>query len=105
MSIKKKDGTVFKLQGPNPMMGNQDLWNENQYILHNFTSDEEKIHAAPIQPIFERLDDIAAEEIQKPIKETILNPTPNKKIRVEKNRNTIKVMCLPAKTIEITDEI
>lgn len=33
MPIKNRDGTVYKLRGPNPMMENQKTWNEFQ--IHN----------------------------------------------------------------------
>jgi hypothetical protein len=35
MTIKKKDGSIYKLRGPNPLMKEQDLWDKNEFILHN----------------------------------------------------------------------
>lgn len=39
MPIKNKDGTQFKLQGPNPLMKTQDLDGEN-IIVHNLNHEE-----------------------------------------------------------------
>lgn len=39
MPIKNKDGSVFKLQGPNPLMKTQDLDGEN-IIVHNLNPEE-----------------------------------------------------------------
>ena len=38
--LKNKDGTPYKLSGPNPMMKNQELW--GNFIVHNMEWDEEK---------------------------------------------------------------
>ena len=35
MVIKNKDGSVYKLKGPNPLMEDQTFWND----LENFTKD------------------------------------------------------------------
>ena len=39
MPIKNKDGTTYKLQGPNPLMKSQDLDGEN-VIIHNLNPEE-----------------------------------------------------------------
>ena len=36
MAITDKDGKVYKLQGPNPLMKDQDKWDMNDIVLHNF---------------------------------------------------------------------
>lgn len=41
MTLKNKDGSEYKLQGPNPMMKNQDLW--AGFVVHNMEWSEEKI--------------------------------------------------------------
>ena len=36
MVIKNKDGSVYKLQGPNPLMEDQAFWNAlENFTLHN----------------------------------------------------------------------
>ena len=86
-------------------MNQQELWNSENYKLHNFQSDEESTQAAPILPIFESLDDIKTEDIEVQIKETPITPTPIKKKKPEKNKNTIKVLCLPASFQQIIDPV
>jgi len=41
MTLRNKDGSIYKLQGPNPMMKNQDLW--PGFVAHNMEWSEEKI--------------------------------------------------------------
>ena len=38
--LKNKDGTPYKLSGPNPMMKNQEVW--GNFIVHNMEWEEEK---------------------------------------------------------------
>lgn len=40
MTLRNKDGSVYKLVGPNPVMKTQNLWGE--YTLHNMEYDTEK---------------------------------------------------------------
>lgn len=40
MTLRNKDGSVYKLVGPNPVMKTQNLWGE--YTLHNMEYDGEK---------------------------------------------------------------
>jgi len=50
MTLYNKDGTVYKLNRPNPIMNNQDIW-EN-YTLHNMKWDQETHEGKDIvQPI------------------------------------------------------
>lgn len=39
MTLYNKDGTVYKLNGPNPIMNTQDIWED--YKLHNMKWDQE----------------------------------------------------------------
>ena len=45
MAIKNKDGSVYKLKSPNPIMKSQDVW--NNFTLHNMifeqTTEEDKV--------------------------------------------------------------
>jgi len=43
MAIRDKDGKVYKLQGPNPLMKNQEKWDMNDIVLHNFKWGSETI--------------------------------------------------------------
>jgi hypothetical protein len=50
MSIRKKDGTIYKLSGPNPIMKNQQIW-DGKYKLHNFEEENQKEIIAIPKPI------------------------------------------------------
>lgn len=41
MVLKNKDGSVYKLQGPNPAMKDQNLWGD--FVAHNMEWNDEKI--------------------------------------------------------------
>jgi hypothetical protein len=43
MPIKGRDGKEFKLRGPNPMMKDQEFWNNDGIVLLNMTFTEEVI--------------------------------------------------------------
>lgn len=40
MILKNKDGSVYILHGPNPLVKDQDFWNSKELIFHNFKWDE-----------------------------------------------------------------
>lgn len=81
MVIKKKDGSIYKLQGPSPIMKNQDFWDDgSQFKLHNFND-------MPLQDI--------------PVEEIIVHPKPAPK----KKEETLLIYCMPSKNIEIQDDL
>lgn len=41
MTIKNKDGSVYKVRGPNPIMKEQDIWSD--FTLHNMSFDQETL--------------------------------------------------------------
>ena len=43
MAIRNKDGSIYKLRGPNPLMQNQDSWDHSKVELINFSQDSEKV--------------------------------------------------------------
>lgn len=102
MTIKNKDGTAFKLAGPNPLVLNQSFWG-GSIRFHNFewqsiitkenTGEEEE---EVITHNFIDLKDITPEEIKVPIKETI--PPPKKKKVQDPTAGIERVFihCLPA---------
>lgn len=112
MSIKKKDGTTFRLQGPNPIMREQTLWDGKDFKLHNFDSDEVHVQAAPPElPKFESMADfddlstIETEEIKVEVKETPVPPQPPKQQKQPRSANTVKVYCLPASFTQTQDDV
>ena len=110
LTIKRKDGTIFRLRGPNPIMDEQEIWNGKDFKLHNFDSDEEHVQMAPKIKFegmnFENLTEIEPEEITVEIKETPVPPEVKpKQPRPPKSRNLIKVYCLPASFEQVTDSV
>jgi len=43
MPIKDRDGKVYKLQGPNPVMKEQDLWDKSKLKFINFKTEDEVV--------------------------------------------------------------
>lgn len=100
MSIKNRDGTLFGLRKPNPIMKEQEVW--NGFKLHNFVADEENIQKSNE---FENLSEIETEEIKVEVKETPIPEIKPKKPKQIKNINLVKVYCLPATLTEAIDEV
>lgn len=128
MTIKNKDGSIFTLSKPNPVMRQQDLWDDgSQFILHNFKYDEVILHnfdakeeekpkeepkpqpepmptPKPVKK-FQALDEITPEEINVPVRET---PVPQQD-KVRKKRQPTKniniLYCLPAITVSNHDPL
>lgn len=84
MTIKKKDGTPYKLHGPNPIMNKQVIWDDA--VVHNFSPQE-----------ITTLQDIEPEEIHVAIKslppDKIENPTKRKQPDLARR---VKMNVLPA---------
>lgn len=79
MAIKDKDGKVYQLRGPNPVMKTQDIWNPSNLVFHNMrfrevvhqderitpqTIIEEYTTRAPLQEYIDRIqvDPVPTEE-------------------------------------------
>ncbi len=100
MAIKNKDGSIFRLNKPNPAMNQQDLWDDgSQYILHNFTQEEFILHNFDKQEKeYQPIDEIEVEEIKVQIKETVI---PKK----DSPKNIITLYCMPAITNNANDPL
>jgi hypothetical protein len=111
MTLKKSDGTEFKLKTPNPLMLKQDEWS-NDVILHNMTFEERtyipriiKIKEVKLQevPKEEKIETI---EVTEKIVETVEKVEESKK---EENifDNSGKLFCfvLPAEIKTATDSL
>ena len=113
MTLRNKDGTVYKLAAPNPVMKSQNLW--EGYTLHNMAWDPEKAEDnSVVNPIstglsgresfFESLDRA---------KQEMLEALPKPEIKVvEVNKPEIKVVetkpektPAPTKTLETDSSI
>jgi hypothetical protein len=125
MTIRKKDGNVYVLEGPNKLTKNQQDWDPKKLIFHNFSWQEiiwnnriekkpEPIKPSPIisKPIVEEL--ILKEKQQtaniEEIKKQILQEQEQKKEEVYSKdfpilKYKVLMHCLPAKTKSHKDSL
>ena len=106
MAIKNKDGTVFKISGPNPLMNDQTLW--DGFTKHNFewTEEIDKENKTKSFEIKQNKEDVEFEE--KKLVVEIEEPKiieENKEQKKIFDHKTIQCFCLPAKIIEKKDEL
>lgn len=47
MVIMSKDGSVYVIKSPNPLVKEQEKWDSSKLVFHNFTWDEIRANAAP----------------------------------------------------------
>jgi hypothetical protein len=64
MPIKDKDGNVYRLRGPNPVMKTQDQWDKNKVKLINFDFEEEIVSGEK--------NDLLKKVLNKPTEENVL---------------------------------
>lgn len=88
MTIKKPDGSIFRLNGPNPITKQQDFWNECK--LHNF-----KYSDFVTKEGYTDIQEIAVEEIEIPQKEE----------QILKSIDKVMLHCLPADINEHYDAL
>lgn len=110
MVIKNADGSIFKLNSPNPVMKNQKTW--NGFILHNmewnpYVSGKDNNQETKI-PVTNEYKDSFIEELQKnppekPVEPEVKvepKPVPDKNESISKPKFSIPTTlcyCLPAK--------
>lgn len=102
MAIKNKDGTIFQLQKPNPMMKNQELWDD--YVIHNFNEEPAAIEQPKKK--YQNIEEIEPQEIKVPIKETPIEK-PQKKPKEEPKEEPTKTLlyCMPSVAIVKHDKL
>jgi len=71
MVIKNRDGTVFKLKGPNPLMKSQEIWDKHSIKLINFNNKELFVEIDSKNPIKEFEEDIP--DITKAMEKVVQN--------------------------------
>jgi hypothetical protein len=110
MAIKNKDGTVFKISGPNPLMEKQTLW--DGFTKHNFewTEEIDKENKTKAYEIKQNKEDMVFEEKKTvvEIEEPKIIEEKKKEVKEQKkisDHKTIQCFCLPAKIIEKKDEL
>lgn len=109
MAIKNKDGSDYKLNGPNPHMKNQLLW--DHFELHNMNFEEIssaikkqreniKIEEAKKIPQIEKIEELPQLEYSKKDEDVVKEEIEIKKEEEQKNDSNVKkinIFCLPAK--------
>jgi hypothetical protein len=111
MAIKNKDGTVFKISGPNPLMEEQTLW--KGFTKHNFewTEEIDKQNKSKSFEIKQNKEDVVFEEKKIVIEEPkIIEKEEEEEEEVKQQKKisdhkTIQCFCLPAKIIEKKDSL
>ena len=119
MTIRNKDGSVFKLQGPNSIAKDQNNWSDEKLVLHNMNWKVVEIEDEidEIEEMVDEIDEIeeAVEEIEEAVEEIedevveeaevikeVSEPIKKQeKPKIEqkpkpKLKNTVDVWCLPA---------
>lgn len=92
MAIKDKDGKVYKLRGPNPLMGDQKAWDNKHVKFVNFGWEEHTMEDEN-NPIKKFDSDYKVRDIG-----TVLNLTPN--IVEEPEQKEPEVAVEPEKVVE-----
>ena len=120
--LKNKDGTPYKLSGPNPMMKNQELW--GNFIVHNMEWEEEKsennqklvpvetdfnIRESFISSLDEAKEELKSKEELQPVEKK--EPPERKKVVILEPKEDdvdiekVFIHCLPAFTRKKKDEL
>ena len=120
--LKNKDGTPYKLSGPNPMMKNQELW--GNFIVHNMEWEEEKsennqklvpvetdfnIRESFISSLDEAKEELKSKEELPPVEKK--EPPERKKVVILEPKEDdvdiekVFIHCLPAFTRKKKDEL
>jgi hypothetical protein len=105
MPIKNKDGSVFKLQGPNPLMKSQDLDGEN-IIVHNLNP-EETTGSDPSRQFRDFPNPYEIVDVNKSVEEFLgtedIKPPKIEQPKPKSMPGGIKAWCLPAVTRQTTN--
>lgn len=111
MPIKNKDGTLFKLESPNPIMSEQKIWEKEQMVSHNMPKFGQPIvmkdSMEPVKQAFDKTPIVAKipDTVQKQEMPTIVDALEQPEEISTIMDGEIDVWCLPAKYVEIVDSI
>lgn len=114
MTLRNKDGSIYKLKGPNPIMKDQDVWEE--FITHNMHWKEEVIkdeNKTTIEEVLPPKDDFLEQLKQTKEIKPALAITPETKpqeIKQEikpavKKLDKTFIHCLPVSFKEVKDDL
>lgn len=82
--IKNKDGTIYKLKGPNPLMKEQDQW--NKFKIHNFNWEPESKPNSIPEPLQIKSDFVIKESKPEP------RPEPNQEFTTKSTAHCLPVV-------------
>tara|TARA_Y100000034_G_scaffold136019_1_gene210303 strand:+ start:1849 stop:2499 length:651 start_codon:yes stop_codon:yes gene_type:complete len=121
MTIKNKDGSIFRLRGPNPLAKEQNQWDdEADLVLHNMNWDDVELPQGEDVEKFNSNfdvkdsgdDEVTVIEEPKPVEATppeeipVVVPEVKKDARPrERTRNSVDIWCLPATIREHHDPL
>jgi hypothetical protein len=130
MTLRNKDGSVYKLSGPNPIMKSQEIW--DKYVIHNMEwqpeKSEDKTQVNPFESNYQVRDTFLSEldkakpeikivETKSEIKNTevkseatfertaVVHPDTQEKEEVDDQIEKIFIHVLPAKIKKKTDSL
>lgn len=105
MPIRNKDGSLFELKKPNPLMQNQEI-KEEWYAVHNFDvpKGETLVYDELPEPVVPIVKQVEKVEIAPPPEPVVPPPAEEKKESIPKEDKLI-CYCLPAKFVEVHDEV
>ena len=77
MAIKTKDGNVYKLRGPNPIMTEQELWNKDKLKFINFQFETETVKDTGKVVVRSKIEKVKPSEPEPvPIPEPVIKELP-----------------------------
>lgn len=105
MPIRNKDGSLYKISTPNPLMKNQEV-TEEWYTVHNFDtpSNETLVYDEPVKPIKPHVEEPKAETPPPPPEPVVVPPVEEEKESIPQEDKLV-CYCLPAKIVEIKDTV
>ena len=121
MVIKRKDGSEYKIRGPNKLLMEQDFWyNDERLQLHNFDNIGEKIEVSVAEPVIE-VQAVETPIIAEPVIPTavveVVGPVPDPVVEEPKvilepvgqsqyrKRERFYLFCLPTEKVESIDPL
>jgi len=102
MTLRNKDGSLYKLQGPNPLVKSQEIWNTSELEFHNLSWEKEiQKSEVPAVPVIPPPADFLTE-----LKETKkIEELPKPKVELPKIKNSILIWCLPVYIETVEDSL
>lgn len=114
MAIKRKDGSIYKVRGPNKIMITQDEWDDDHVITRNFNLGQDVVEIkedfTPIKTkpfLKEKKVEVYKPELPEkpPVEEAKVEPQKTEEKSEIKKYDKTMVFCLPAKITKYVDTL